>query len=76
MRAKAKRRFPTKPRRCEMARPGIRDLYHRYTAKMDVWSAALTEKEERELEALLPHYLKPEGASAVERERYRGNTSS
>ena len=65
MRVAAKRRFPSKPRRCEMVRPDIRDLYHKYTAKMDVWSAPLSREEEKELELLLPFYLKPKGASAL-----------
>jgi len=48
-----------------MVRPDIRDLYHKYTAKMDVWSAPLSREEEKELELLLPFYLKPKGASAL-----------
>ena len=65
MRAKAKARFGTKPRRCEHARPDIFDLYQKYRASMDVWSAPLSCVEQRELEELLPHYLKSEGESAL-----------
>ena len=65
MRLKAKARFGAKPRRCEHARPDIFDLYRKYRASMDVWSAPLDSEETRELEALLPHYLKSEGDSAL-----------
>ena len=65
MRTKAKKKFGAKPRRCAMARPDIQDLYHKYTAKMDVWSAPLTKAEEDELESLLPFYLKAKGDSAI-----------
>jgi len=66
MREKAKKLFPTKPRRCAQARPQIFDLYKKYRASMDVWSAPLGDKERAELEMLLPHYLKSVGESALD----------
>ena len=62
--AKAKG-FDTKPRRCEMARPEIFDLYSKYRASMDVWGGSLSESELNQLEALLPSYLRSEGESAL-----------
>ena len=62
---KAKRLFPTKPRRCAMARPQLFDLYQRYRASMDVWSSPLGEDETAELELLLPSYLRIGGESAI-----------